>query len=66
MGFNIRSLAFDGDDLMAVVRTEWPDGEFGPKLQHDIANYLTFHRWPNFRSMTMKDSTPAAARICSR
>lgn len=61
-GFQYPEFAFDGDDLVAVVRTGWPDGEFGPKRQHD-ANYMTFHRWPNFRSMTMKDSTPAAARL---
>ncbi len=61
-GFQYPEFTFDGDDLIAVVRTGWPDGQFGPKRQHD-ANYMTFHRWPNFRNLTMKDSAPEAARL---
>ncbi len=56
-GFQYPEFSFDGEDLIAVVRTAWPDGQLGPKRQHD-ANYMTFHRWKNFRNLTMKDSTP--------
>lgn len=63
-GFQYPEFSFDGDDLIAVVRTGWPDGQLGPKRQHD-ANYMTFHRWLNFRNLTMKDSAPEAARLKS-
>ena len=41
---------FEGDDIIAVSRTAW-DGSF---RAHD-ANYLTFHRVPNFRKRTLQD-----------
>ena len=41
-------VAAAGDDLIALSRTAWPDGLGGPVRQHD-ANYLTFHRFKNFR-----------------
>lgn len=43
---------FDGDDLVAVARTAWAAQSF-----HN-ANYLTFHRVPNFRTRTPADSPP--------
>ena len=46
---------FDGDDLIAVVRTAHDDGLGGAHRAHD-ANYLTFHRFENFRDLTMADS----------
>lgn len=41
---------FDGDDLVAVSRTSW-----GGQNYHN-ANFMTFHRVPNFRTRTMRDS----------
>ena len=39
---------FDGDDLIYASRTAFDDGLGGAAAAHD-ANYLTFHRVPNFR-----------------
>ena len=47
-GFQYLDWAIEGDDLIALSRTAWPDGLGGPVRQHD-ANYLTFHRFKNFR-----------------
>jgi hypothetical protein len=41
---------FDGDDIIAVSRTAFDDGLGGAHRAHD-ANYLTFHRFRNFRSL---------------
>lgn len=46
---------FDGDDIVAVSRTAFDDGEGGAHSFHD-ANFLTFHRFKDFRKMTMRDS----------
>jgi hypothetical protein len=46
---------FDGDDLIAALRTAYDDGLGGAHRAHD-ANYLTFHRFANFRDVTMADS----------
>lgn len=40
---------FDGDDLIVASRTAFDDGLGGAHNQHD-ANFLTFHRIPDFRS----------------
>lgn len=56
-GFQYPDWLFDGDDLIAVVRTAHEDGRGGARNNHD-ANYLTFHRWKNFRALTMADSAP--------
>lgn len=48
---------FDGDDLVVVSRTAFDDESGGAKNFHD-ANYLTFHRVKNFRSLTMPESAP--------
>jgi hypothetical protein len=45
----------DGDDIIAVSRTAFDDGHGGAHSGHD-ANFLTFHRFRNFRDLTMKDS----------
>ncbi len=47
-GFQYADWLFDGEDLIAVVRTAFDDEEGGAHNQHD-ANYLTFHRIPDFR-----------------
>ncbi|MBL9213784.1 MAG: exo-alpha-sialidase [Opitutaceae bacterium] len=46
---------FDGDDLVAVSRTSW-----GGQNYHN-ANFMTFHRVPNFRRRTMQDAPPDLA-----
>lgn len=46
---------FDGEDLVAVSRTAW-NGQ-----SYHNANYITFHRIRNFRSLTMQDSPPDLA-----
>lgn len=40
----------DGEDIIAVARTAYDDGYGGAANQHD-ANYLTFHRFGNFRRL---------------
>ncbi len=51
---------FDGGDLIVVSRTAYDDGLGGAHNQHD-ANYLTFHRFKNFRQLSLKDSVPVSA-----
>lgn len=48
---------FEGSDLIAVSRTAYDDGLGGANRFHD-ANFLTFHRIRNFRTLQMADSTP--------
>jgi hypothetical protein len=54
-GFQYPDWQFDGEDLIAVVRTAFEDGAGGAHNAHD-ANFLTFHRWPEFRKLTLSDS----------
>ncbi|MEO5913761.1 MAG: sialidase family protein [Luteolibacter sp.] len=56
-GFQYVDWQFEGDDLIAACRTAWDDDEGGAHNNHD-ANFLTFHRWKNFRSLTSKDDVP--------
>lgn len=49
-GFQYVDWLYDGDDLIALVRTAYDDGQGGAHNQHD-ANYLTFHRFANFREL---------------
>lgn len=58
-GFQYVDWLFEGNDLIAVCRTAYDDGLGGARNNHD-ANFLTFHRIKNFRTLTMKDSVPAA------
>jgi hypothetical protein len=51
---------FDADDIVAVSRTAWD----GAHNYHD-ANYLTFHRFVNFRAKTMADSAPVMRQAVS-
>ena len=46
---------FDGDDIVAVSRTAFDDDEGGACDFHN-ANYLTFHRFRGFRSLSMAES----------
>lgn len=54
-GFQYADWVIDGDDLVAAIRTAYDEPAGQAHNQHD-ANYLTFHRWPRFRTLTMKDS----------
>ena len=47
-GFQYVDWRFDGNDLIAVSRTAYDDSESGADSAHN-ANYLTFHRFKNFR-----------------
>lgn len=59
-GFQYADWLCDGDDLIAVVRTAFDDGAGGAHNCHD-ANFLTFHRFRGFRSLSAADA-PAAIR----
>ncbi len=56
-GFQYVEWLFEGDDLIAACRTAWDDPHGGARNNHD-ANFLTFHRWQNFRSLTREDDVP--------
>lgn len=45
---------FEGNDMIAVSRTAYDDGLGGAANQHD-ANFMTFHRIKNFRSLTLAE-----------
>ena len=47
-GFQYADWLIDGDDILAVVRTAWPDESGNADSPHN-ANYITFHRFRNFR-----------------
>jgi hypothetical protein len=53
-GFQYVDWQYDGDDLIALCRTAWDDDFGGARNNHD-ANFLTFHRWEKFRSLTRED-----------
>jgi hypothetical protein len=50
-GFQYVDWRFDGADLIAACRTAFDDDQGGAHNFHD-ANYLMFHRIPNFREET--------------
>jgi hypothetical protein len=52
-GFQYADWLFDGDDLIAVVRTAFDDADGGADSFHN-ANFLTFHRIRNFREAGSK------------
>jgi iduronate 2-sulfatase len=56
-GFQYVDWHFDGQDLIAACRTAWDDAGGGARNNHD-ANFLTFHRWPDFRSLDRNDDVP--------
>jgi len=59
-GFQYADWQFDGDDLVATVRTAFCDNNGGPNSGHN-ANYYLFTRVTNFRT----NSSPASLRIKS-
>lgn len=50
-GFNYADWQFNGDDIIFVSRTAYHDEEGGAESFHN-ANYLTFHRIHQFRSIS--------------
>lgn len=50
-GFQYFNFEFDGNDIVLVSRTGFDIGGNRPPRGHD-SNLLTFHRIPNFRSLT--------------
>ncbi len=54
-GFQYPDWLIEGDDLIAAIRTAYDDGVGGAHNAHD-ANFLTFHRFGDFRSLTIDDS----------
>lgn len=56
-GFQYVDWLFDGSDLIATCRTAWDDDDGGARNNHD-ANFLTFHRWRNFRALSRKEDVP--------
>lgn len=54
-GFQYVDWQFDGNDIIAACRTAFDDGLRGAHNMHD-ANFLTFHRFKNFRTLTLDDS----------
>ncbi len=54
-GFQYPDWLFDGDDIIAAIRTAYDDGLGGAHNAHD-ANYFTFHRFKDFRRLTMAQS----------
>jgi hypothetical protein len=58
-GFQYVDWQFAGRDIIAACRTAYDDGVGGARNSHD-ANFLTFHRFADFRRLTMADSAPSA------
>jgi len=52
-GFQYPDWLFEGNDIIAAVRTGFDDAEGGAHTAHD-ANYLTFQRFKNFRQLKTK------------
>jgi hypothetical protein len=59
-GFQYVDWLFDGDDIIAACRTAYDDGVGGARNQHD-SNFMTFHRFANFRQLTMADNAADGA-----
>ncbi|QNN21924.1 exo-alpha-sialidase [Planctomycetales bacterium ZRK34] len=61
-GFQYPDWAFDGDDIIAAIRTGYDDGLGGAHNAHD-ANFLTFRRLSDFRALKMADSVIAPDQV---
>jgi hypothetical protein len=61
-GFQYVDWQFDGDDLIAASRTAYDDGIGGAHNQHD-ANYMTFHRIAQFRTLQKDADRVGALRL---
>jgi cellulase (glycosyl hydrolase family 5) len=58
-GYQYPDWLFEGEDIIAAIRTAHDDDHGGAHNQHD-ANFLTFHRIKNFRQLKLTDSAPGA------
>ncbi|MGA3323951.1 MAG: sialidase family protein [Terriglobia bacterium] len=58
--FQYVDFQFDGNDLVALSRTAYDDGLGGANSFHN-ANFITFHRFQNFRDLTPKDAPDGLA-----
>lgn len=58
--FQYADFHFEGNDMIALSRTAYDDGLGGAHSQHD-ANFITFHRFKDFRSRTPKDAPDGLA-----
>jgi hypothetical protein len=58
--FQYVDFQFDGNDLIALSRTAYDDGLGGAHTQHD-SNFITFHRFRNFRDLTPKEAADGLA-----
>ncbi|MGD1104821.1 MAG: exo-alpha-sialidase, partial [Terriglobia bacterium] len=58
--FQYVDFQFDGNDMIALSRTAYDDGLGGAHSQHD-ANFITFHRFKNFRDLTPRDAPDGLA-----
>jgi hypothetical protein len=65
-GFQYPDWQFDGDDLIALVRTAYDEPDGTPAHNFHDANFLTFHRIKGFRELSMKDSAPVIAPPAAR
>ncbi|MBN2296116.1 MAG: hypothetical protein JXM70_27040, partial [Pirellulales bacterium] len=61
-GFQYPDWQFDGNDMIAAIRTAYDDGLGGAHNAHD-ANFLTFHRFTDFRNLTVDDSVVDPATL---
>jgi hypothetical protein len=61
-GFQYPDWQFDGDSLIAAIRTAYDDGLGGAHNAHD-ANYLTFHRFKDFRRLGLADSVVSPGQL---
>lgn len=53
--FQYVDFQFDGNDVIALSRTAYDDGLGGANSFHN-ANFITFHRFQNFRELTPNDA----------
>lgn len=58
-GFQYVDWLVDGPDIIAACRTAYDDAEGGAHNFHD-ANYLTFHRFKDFRTLETDSKLPEA------
>lgn len=61
-GFQYVDWLVDGDDIVAAIRTAFDEPAGQAHNQHD-ANYLTFHRFKGFRTLTHEHSVVKPAEL---
>lgn len=62
VGFQYVDWLFEGQDIIAICRTAFEDGQGGAHNAHD-ANFLTFHRVSGFRQRKPADSVPVTRHL---